>query len=784
MEINKNIFDIFDSTEMRYNKIFSYFKAMEEKKEEINKLNGKIEVQETYYEHGKNQLELDKLNEKLTKDQFKQKNENLETVYEGNKKTYGDKKDKLKPEIQEYIDLIEEELKNIKGNSSEKFELKNYIKHLVDDTRNVIENKTINDLSNNGSVVSLNETKKPQKNEPIKDTTQNSGKEYDKYSESIHEYLVKYIYNRFIDCDAFDKYIKNEGYKYEIDLEKLPKLKIMYFEEEKCLKLFENLYNKEEFEKEKKEYKEKLKKEEDFKKIFLNDSAGGNVLKATKATKATSKKGKANKNSTEPDYCQMFSTHIYQKDKNGIDGLLLYVFLQFREIEFIEKSGPRDLFLNKYLFKFIKILNNDYSAKVAYLKELLENFKELYLDNKDKYTTIKLQNKLFLTSSYDIDNIKLEDTLKNFTKLYANQFYDLYNDLHKDSNNDSRDKLYNDLYDKFYKEYTESLFRHNTLELSYLFTKFNFIDKDKELNHKKYMKDRFLIDLNKNLPLSKYTLIKYDGLRVKLIKKESDSIIDIVELKKRLIDLQLYNNIDYSEINLRILMYGIYGKKDIDDDLKKEVFGSKDEFDKIFNKDVLFEKFRNIARALFELKKEGYLSASIKVKDHALERINNNFLYLIDKCKTSNDIKSINFTLEELLAINLKMEEYFYNYSESSKDIIYNNGNLVSDISLTGDLKSGNVTFNGKGKTFSMDYVDAIFILVAYVKYKFSTDLKKFEDNHIYLTTREYKRETNAMKNLYDFLSQLYKFPRKQTNVASNLRGLEYLINKISPPKK
>lgn len=35
MEINKNIFDIFDSTEMRYNKIFYYFEKIEGKKEEI-----------------------------------------------------------------------------------------------------------------------------------------------------------------------------------------------------------------------------------------------------------------------------------------------------------------------------------------------------------------------------------------------------------------------------------------------------------------------------------------------------------------------------------------------------------------------------------------------------------------------------------------------------------------------------------------------------------------------------------------------------------------------------
>ena len=32
MEINKNIFDIFDSTEMRYNKIFYYFEKIEGKK--------------------------------------------------------------------------------------------------------------------------------------------------------------------------------------------------------------------------------------------------------------------------------------------------------------------------------------------------------------------------------------------------------------------------------------------------------------------------------------------------------------------------------------------------------------------------------------------------------------------------------------------------------------------------------------------------------------------------------------------------------------------------------
>lgn len=192
-------------------------------------------------------------------------------------------------------------------------------------------------------------------------------------------------------------------------------------------------------------------------------------------------------------------------------------------------------------------------------------------------------------------------------------------------------------------------------------------------------------------------------------------------------------------------MYGIYGKKDIDDNLKKEVFGSKNEFDKIFNKDILFEKFRNIARALVELEKEGCLSALIKVKDYALERINNNEENLIEKCKEISKIEKIDFTLEELLGINLKMEEYFYNYSEWLK---YKTNN--SDIEV--NLEYRELTFKGNSKNFFINYVDAIFILVAYFKY--STDLKKFK-NDTYLKTREFNNEINAIEILEVFLKEL-----------------------------
>lgn len=650
---------------------------------------------------------------------YKEKKEQLAKTEDKNKKS------KLEKEVNELKTLLEQEIDIIRKTLDNKNPDDAAIDKAIKEKTKILNNESDNQsiITSDISAVSNTETasvpKQPEKIEEEKDnfveeTTKTANNEPNEYAESIHKYLKENIYNKFVDYDNFLEKVKDSSTN--IDNLKFPTLKAMYFKEEKCLELFKNLNKKDEFDKEKEEYKENLKKEEDFKKIFFKKSVGINVLNVA------NEEAKNNENSTEPNYCEMFSIYIDQKDKDRIDALVLYVFLQFREIEFIEKYGSRDLFLIKVLFKFLKDLKNDYSGKVVYLKELLKEF-EPHNKNKndDIYKDIALQN----------TKLNILEVFRNFTVLYSSQFatYTL-----KD------DKFISNLY----KEYTENLNRNIILELANLITKFNIISEDDEIKYKQYMQDRFLLELDKNLPLSEYTLITYDFLKLKSIQKKSNSIVDIKELKQRLIDLQLYNNADYSEINLRILMYGIYGKININKSVKDEVFKSEDEFKNIFNADVLFEKFKNVASALNEL--EFYGNKKVMDLINSIDnRVSNS--NLLEKLMQNEDINKVEFTLSELLFINLKMEKYFYNIL----NLMRNNPN--AKIELRSDEKNPNLIniFDGRSSVIIKEN-EEIFILAAYLKAK--TKLKKFKlnDDNPYFKTDEFKFEFGMIKILAEIL--------------------------------
>ena len=491
-----------------------------------------------------------------------------------------------------------------------------------------------------------------------------------KKQESIHEYLIENIYTKFCKYDEFLNKFKNNMVVFE-DLK--IEFNIMHFDEEECLKLFKNLKNPSELNKEKDKLKNKLENDAKFKKIFENESVITNIINSINNTR-----------NTKMDYLDMFSKNISKYDKDIIDGLFLLIFLQFREISFIEKYGPRNIFFDVVLFDFLEEFKGNYALKLAYLKEILKHYKEFDPKNKklvEAYKTIINENKgiVFLPgykddkkSDENISKVRFKNThlyelFDKFTKIYLSK--DVHYRLTSENTINFKDEYIN---------YIQRLDRNYVLEF---FTRFKEIDKENKTNfeedkYKRYMKERFLVNLNYNLPLSEYTLIEYnsESMIPTIIKKSGPNIIELDEIINRVVKFVCYDNLIFSEMDLRVLMYVIYGDPSIIKKIQERLILAQNKLKNI-NKNsklikitpyILFKKVKQVFDK-YLINRKKYSEEDLIIKN-IYSRIDRRKLYLKILSEKDKKIPKIHFNLDEILFMNFLMQEYFYDWNKFYKN--------------------------------------------------------------------------------------------------------------------
>ena len=582
----------------------------------------------------------------------------------------------------------------------------------------------------------------------------------DKKQESIHEYLIQNIYTKFCKYDEFLNKFKNNMVVFE-DLK--IEFNIMHFDEEKCLKLFKNLKNPSELNKEKDELKNKLENDAEFKKIFENESVITNILNSINNTR-----------NTKIDYLDMFSKNISKYDKDIIDGLFLLIFLQFREISFIEEYGARNIFFDVVLFDFLEKFKGNYALKLAYLKEILKHYKEFDPKNKElveAYKTIINENKsiVFLPGHKDnkkngeniskvrFKNTHLYELFDKFTKIYLSK--DVYYRLTSENTINFKDEYIN---------YIQRLDRNYVLEFFQIFKK---IDKENKTNfeedkYKKYMKERFLFNLNYNLPLSEYTLIEYNYKSIipTIIVKSGPNIIEIDEIINRVIKFICYDNLSFSEMDLRVLMYVIYGDPSAIKKIQERLILSQNK-SKNINKNsksikitpyILFEKVNQIFDK-YLMNRKKYVKENLVINS-IYSRIDKTKLYLKILAEKDKKITKIHFNLDEILFMNFLMQKYFYKWNDLFNEW-HNSFRVWNNISKQYEFDQSiynaykHKYLDSWNEFYKNEYKNMLIIFVAY--FKTFDKFKEYREN-IKLNMERYPLISidNPIKGLLKYVSK------------------------------